>query len=148
MRTIPGCWTGFRGSSEMPQHRRSPEAADEWVETLSPRWIQLTRLLGTNRVPALSSRWTRAGLSQRDNLYRQLRDSPGELPISRTDLFLLLASDRHSSNSGKETERFPLLSPTKRPVGNDRIARGLERLRWTFTEKFSGTKTKNRKTKL
>ena len=36
MRTIPGCWTGFRGSSEMPQHRRSLGAADEWVETLSP----------------------------------------------------------------------------------------------------------------
>ena len=36
MRTIPGCLTGFRGSSEMPQHRRSPRAADEWLETLSP----------------------------------------------------------------------------------------------------------------
>ena len=36
MRTIPGCWTGFRGSSEMPQHRRSAEAADEWVEALTP----------------------------------------------------------------------------------------------------------------
>ena len=36
MRTIPGCWTDFRGSSEMPQHKRSPGAADEWVETLSP----------------------------------------------------------------------------------------------------------------
>ena len=35
MRTIPGCWADFRRSSE-PQHRRSPGAADEWVETLSP----------------------------------------------------------------------------------------------------------------
>jgi hypothetical protein len=46
-----------------------------------------------------------------------------------------VASERHSSNSGKETERFPLLSPTKRPPGNDRIARGLGRLRRASKQK-------------
>ena len=30
---------------------------------------------GTNPVAALSARWTRAGLSQHDNLYRQLQDA-------------------------------------------------------------------------
>lgn len=31
---------------------------------------------GTNRAAALSTRWTLAGLSQRDNLYQQLQDAP------------------------------------------------------------------------
>ena len=53
----------------------------------------------------------------------------GELPISRTDLFPLLASDRHASNSGIETERIPLLPLKKRPVGDEGIARGLGRVR-------------------
>ena len=31
---------------------------------------------GTNRAAALSARWTRARLSQRDKLYQQVRDAP------------------------------------------------------------------------
>ncbi len=31
---------------------------------------------GTNRAAALSARWKRAGLSQRDHLYQQTRDAP------------------------------------------------------------------------
>ncbi len=35
----------------------------------------------------------------------------------------------------QKSARFPLLAPTKRPVGNDGIARGLARLRWTSKQK-------------
>ncbi len=41
---------------------------------------------GTNRAAALSARCTRAGLSQRDNLYQQLRDAP---PRRRAGFFKL-----------------------------------------------------------
>jgi hypothetical protein len=58
----------------------------------------------------------------------------GRVANIKNRLVSFAAADRHSSNSGKETERFPLLSLTKRPVGNDGIFRSRGRLRRTTTQ--------------